>query len=134
MKKTKEVGPIYGVELIESLPLDGGSMEQAMPSRRDLDDVFKRSQRTVAGYEVLLEHYRRAMAELDAVKEELEKEKADGAAQSELIQHEWASPYELAGLKCEIERLTAVKGCANEGNKFCAGYKTPQPHKQMELT
>jgi hypothetical protein len=67
MNEVKKAGPIYGVELIDSLPLDGGSMTQAMPSRRDLDDVLKRSQRTVAGYEVLLEHYRRAMARLTSI-------------------------------------------------------------------
>jgi chromosome segregation ATPase len=47
----------------------------------------------------------KALAELAAVKAELEKTKADVSAQSELIQHEWASPYELAGLKSELEKL-----------------------------
>jgi hypothetical protein len=42
---------------------------------------------------------------IDKLERELAKALADGAAQSELIQHEWASPYELAGLKDEIERL-----------------------------
>lgn len=51
-----EKGPIYGVELIESLPL-GGAMLQSMPSRADLERVAERSQRTVAGYEVLLANY-----------------------------------------------------------------------------
>ena len=52
-----ETGPIYGVELIKSLPLGGGSMKQAMPSRADLEQVRKISERTAAGYEVLLDHY-----------------------------------------------------------------------------
>lgn len=56
---TEQKGPIYGVELIDTLPLDGGEMLQAMPSRVDLERVREVSERTVAGYEVLLEHYRR---------------------------------------------------------------------------
>ena len=64
--KAREVGPIYGVELLVSLPLDGG-MTQALPSRKDLDDVRRTkingNDRVVAGYEVLLEHYRRELAE-----------------------------------------------------------------------
>ena len=62
-----EIGPIYGIALIDSLPLDDG-MRQAMPSRRDLDDVYSHSQRTVAGYEVLLEHYKRGQAEIERLK------------------------------------------------------------------
>lgn len=51
-------GPIYEqVELIESLPLGTGSMRQAMPCREDLQLVARVSQRTAAGYEVLLAHY-----------------------------------------------------------------------------
>jgi len=55
-----DYGPVYGVELIATLPLDGG-MRQAMPSRRDLQQVREISERTAAGYEVLLEHYFRAL-------------------------------------------------------------------------
>jgi hypothetical protein len=54
--KTGETGPIYGVELIDTLPL-AGSMRQAMPSRADLERVRKYSERTVAGYEVLLQDW-----------------------------------------------------------------------------
>jgi len=50
-----EKGPIYGVCLIKDLPL--GGMKQAMPSRRDLEQVRSISERTVAGFEVLLSHY-----------------------------------------------------------------------------
>lgn len=61
---TVEHGPIWGVELLDSLPLDGG-MRQALPSRKDLDDVrqtnINGNDRLVAGYEVLLEHYYRAV-------------------------------------------------------------------------
>jgi hypothetical protein len=61
----KQVGPIYGVELLETLPLDGG-ISQALPSRKDLDDVRRTringNDRVVAGFEVLTEHYRRMAA------------------------------------------------------------------------
>ena len=53
-----EMGPIYGVELIDTLPL-GNGMLQAMPSRDDLLQVKRISERTVAGYEVLLDAYRK---------------------------------------------------------------------------
>lgn len=54
-----EVGPIYSVPLIDTLPLGSkGGMLQKMPARQDLDDVRQVSERTVAGYEVLLDHYR----------------------------------------------------------------------------
>ncbi|CAK8989694.1 Replicative DNA helicase, partial [Durusdinium trenchii] len=52
-----ETGPVYGVPLIRELPLDTGSMRQAMPSRHDLELVRQRSQRAVAGYEILLARY-----------------------------------------------------------------------------
>jgi len=60
-------GPIYGVELLTELPLDGGMM-QALPSRDDLESIrdLRNGERIVAGYEVLLEHYRRVKAALDA--------------------------------------------------------------------
>jgi hypothetical protein len=66
MPKTKdriEEGPIYGVPLIDSLPLGEGAMLQAMPTRRDLERVAEMSQRTVAGYEVLLAHYRESQSQ-----------------------------------------------------------------------
>ncbi len=62
-----ERGPIYGVELLEFLPLDGGMLQQ-LPSRDDLESIrdLRNGERIVAGYEVLLEHYRRAKAELES--------------------------------------------------------------------
>lgn len=61
----KVVGPIYGVELLEELPLNGGMLQQ-MASRRDLEQVERRvGTRVVAAYEVLTQHYRRAKKELD---------------------------------------------------------------------
>ena len=52
----EEAGPIYGVRLLLSLPLDDG-MKQAMPSRRNLEKVKLVNERTVAGFEVLTAHY-----------------------------------------------------------------------------
>ena len=62
-----EKGPIYGVELIDVLPVGSGSMRQAMPSRMDLNRVLKVNQRTVAGYEVLLASWRHLLAASKAV-------------------------------------------------------------------
>ena len=59
-------GSVYGVELIDSLPVGDGPMRQAMPSRGDLVRVRSRCERMVAGYEVLLEHYRRSQERLVA--------------------------------------------------------------------
>lgn len=68
-QRHRECGPIYGVELLLTLPLDGGSMRQALPSRADLDDIRRMrisgSDRIVAGFEVLTEHYRRAIVARD---------------------------------------------------------------------
>lgn len=56
----KEYGPIYGVELIDSLPI-GGGIRQALPSRKDLtiltESKLSGAGRVAAGYEVLLAHY-----------------------------------------------------------------------------
>lgn len=51
-------GPIYGVKLLEALPLGKSGMNQAMASREDLKRVKQVSERTAAAYEVLTEHYR----------------------------------------------------------------------------
>ena len=94
-----EYGPIYGVELIDSMPLDGGSMCQAMPSRRDLDAVYKKSIRTVAGYEVLLEHWRRGQAEIERLRAEV--------AMWEHRDKCWS--YSVGGVICaECDRLEAA--------------------------
>ena len=60
-----ETGPVYNVDLIDSLPLDGGGMRQAMPSRSDLTEASKRFMRVAAGYEVLLAHYQRAIVDAE---------------------------------------------------------------------
>ena len=64
----KEKGPVYGVELIDTLPLGQGGMLQAMPSRDDLRQVQRFNERTVAGYEVLLAHYRAQQDEVARLK------------------------------------------------------------------
>lgn len=66
---TNEFGPVYGVALIDTLPLGKGGMLQQMPSRSDLDKVKRISTRTVAGYEVLLDHYMNEKAEVARLKE-----------------------------------------------------------------
>jgi hypothetical protein len=67
MNTTKETGPVYGVELIDSLPL--GGMTQQMPSRDDLEGVkdYRQGQRVVAGYEVLLAHYKSILKDCPSV-------------------------------------------------------------------
>lgn len=65
-----ETGPIYNVPLIDTLPLGYGGMWQQLPSRQDLEDVRTMSQRTVAGYEVLMKHYHEAIRN-DAAKQNI---------------------------------------------------------------
>jgi len=67
-----EVGPIYNVPLIDSLPLGTGMMQQAMPSRQDLLRVQQLSQRVVAGYEVLLSHYQASQKRFAALEAKLQ--------------------------------------------------------------
>ena len=66
----KKTGPIYGVELIHSLPVGTGGMRQAMPSRADLQAAKDRHTRLVAGYEVLLGTYQETEAELARLRED----------------------------------------------------------------
>ena len=61
--KTADTGPVYGVTLLDSLPLGKGGMLQAMPNRKDLERVREISLRTVAGFEVLTYHYRHQLSE-----------------------------------------------------------------------
>lgn len=69
MSKLPEKGPVYDVDLIDSLPLGGGGMMQAMPSREDLMECGKRFQRVAAGYEVLLHHYLIAINAISKIEE-----------------------------------------------------------------
>ena len=73
-----ETGPIYGVELIDELPLNyrvEGGWLQAMPSRKDLDSIGKRpnGHRIIAGYEVLLNHWREQAADIKRLEAEVER-------------------------------------------------------------
>lgn len=55
---------------MSSVPLDGsGLMHQALPSRDDLEQVLKVSERTAASYEVVLEHYQRAVVASDKLED-----------------------------------------------------------------
>jgi hypothetical protein len=62
-------GPVYGVELIDTLPLGNGGMSQQMPTRDDLKNVRRvdGGERVAAGYEVLLAHYRNTLERLKAI-------------------------------------------------------------------
>ncbi len=64
-----ETGPVYNVRLIDALPLGHGGMLQALPTRKDLERVFRLCQRTASGYEVLLEHYHEQCAEVRRLKD-----------------------------------------------------------------
>lgn len=67
-----ETGPLYNVPLLKSLPLGTGAMRQAMPSRAELVEVAKTHERVVAGYEVLLAHYRKQCEAIGSLTEVLE--------------------------------------------------------------
>lgn len=73
MKNDPEVGPIYGVKLLDTLPLGTGLMLQKLPRRSDLEDVMTISQRTSAGYEVLLSHYQQALIRIASLDDSLSR-------------------------------------------------------------
>lgn len=66
---SEQSGPVYGVRLLETLPLGKGGMLQAMPSKSDLKQVQRINARTVAGFEVLTEHYREQCNEVARLKD-----------------------------------------------------------------
>lgn len=71
---TPEIGPIYNVPLIQTLAVGiNGGMLQQMPSRADLSDARRASERVAAGYEVLLSHYRQQRVEIAELKSKLER-------------------------------------------------------------
>lgn len=70
MSESCGIGPLYGVELIKSLPISGG-MKQAMPNWRDLERVAEVSQRGCAGYEILLSHFRNSQRALREARDAL---------------------------------------------------------------
>ena len=58
-------GPIYGVPLLDSLPLGDTTMLQALPSEDDLQQILDLdmgcSHRVVAGFEVLTAAYQKLL-------------------------------------------------------------------------
>lgn len=76
-----EKGPIYGVDLITTLPMQPGrpnGMLQAMPSAADLYAICQNHARVVAGYEVLLAHWHRAETVLRGIAAEIRATRQDG--------------------------------------------------------
>lgn len=69
---SEETGPFYEVELIKSLPA-GGGMTQAMPSRKDLQEVIGVNDRVVAGYEVAIATLQERDKEIQSLTERLAK-------------------------------------------------------------
>ena len=65
-----EIGPIYNVPLIKTLPLGTGEILQACPTRADLEQVAEVNTRTAAAYEVLLGHYQRLQEEIERLEQE----------------------------------------------------------------
>jgi hypothetical protein len=98
-----EKGPIYGIELLKSLPLDGGTMKQALPNRHDLVQTRSYHDRVSAGFEVLTEHYRRAMAENERLR-------VENTALNSQFRNMGIAPYldRMREQAEEIERLTAI--------------------------
>ena len=64
-----QCGPVYGVRLLETLPLGNSNMLQALPNKADLKQVQRISERTVAGFEVLTAHYMEQCNEVARLKE-----------------------------------------------------------------
>jgi len=80
-----ERGPVYGtVPLLDSLLLTD-TVSQAMPCRRELIEVRKKSERTVAAYEVLLWYFLAANRELGESNEERHSLAEENAALKEAL-------------------------------------------------
>lgn len=58
-------GPVYGVPLLDTMPLGKGGMLQQMATRDDLKHVARYNERVVSAYEVLTEHYREKCKEVE---------------------------------------------------------------------
>jgi len=60
-----ETGPMFGVDLIDVLPLGAHGLKQEMPSRQDLIAVAESNvlgaDRVAAAYEVLLQHFQQTL-------------------------------------------------------------------------
>jgi hypothetical protein len=115
-------GPIYGVQLIDRLPIDDGDppMMQAMPSHDDLRFVRALhvtnpnypGERVVAGYEVLLMNYQELVKAAELVIAALEKDFSESGA---IL---WATPgesaYECLVNAIDPKRLSVDEGGADE--------------------
>jgi hypothetical protein len=64
-QQQEEFGPIYGVKLINSMAIAGSGFFQQMPSRRELEEIRRVSQRLVAAYELLLWNHHQAQTILN---------------------------------------------------------------------
>lgn len=99
----KEVGPIYGAELISTLKLKGAMM-QAMPCCQDLRRAQSQHMRVVAGYEVLLSKYHKLLTACRAVQAAVDKHCANTGSVL------WIEPpYQNAAVHESVaERLSGV--------------------------
>jgi hypothetical protein len=60
------VGPVYGVKLLSAMR--AGGMIQAMPSSEDLKAIKDRHTRVVAGFELLTQHWRDQVQEIERLR------------------------------------------------------------------
>jgi hypothetical protein len=100
-----ERGPIYDIELLKSLPLDGGFMRQALPNRHDLELTRRHNDRVAAGFEVLTEHYRRAIAEIERLRAECQTQPCGHAARWLAYENPVDAGSERYCVFCEVARL-----------------------------
>lgn len=111
MKKTGERGPIYGVELIDGLPLGTGGFTQAMPSLQDLELAREIGGRLPAGYEVLLRHFQEVVEEIETLRQsffaEMDKMKAEAIQARFYFQRKSTG----TGDCCAWNRLKEMLGC-----------------------
>lgn len=99
---TTETGPIYGVPLIDTLPL-GNTGRQQMPSRHNLEVCkllgFSAVSRVAEGYEVLLAHYHRVCEERDLLKAEKQHWKT---SYEKLAKGVMSAPEEMQKTLCDF--------------------------------
>ena len=128
-------GPVYGVPLRGMLPIPGKNvlMCQALPTRKDLEITRKFSERTAAGYEVLLSHYNRVCEELassdaehrDAILRwrgllEVAIENAEAIAEGRATELEAKLLEIIEDSKAADPRMIQVcKVCLGEGDQSC---------------
>lgn len=104
-------GPCYGVELLDKLPLGGGGMKQALPTRSDLERVREISERTAAGYEVLLDHYYDRRDEVDSLKAQV-AHLADGFDE---LAEVWGDEGVFKRLRQRLRELAGTDDSAGNG-------------------